>query len=282
MIKKSITPFFLIVFIVLFGFSWKNLDELRRNYLKQNIVSYTTPSQIIGPTSLEFKGIVSCFQYLKMVTTIGEKIGANEKMSSDYSNYIFNATDIITDLDPYFWDAYIFSDMQLTWGFAEFNKANKLLMKAKKYRVNDFQPSYYIGFNYFYFLKDNENGAKHLMDAAKLPNSPKYLPGLASRLSIYSLKHKTAILFIKELLEKTINNKIRQQLTDRLDTLIILDKLEKNVDEFHNRFGYYPKKISELVDKKIISEIPVDPYGGDFYIFKVGRVFTTSKLRHSN
>lgn len=280
MIKKSITPLFLFFFLILFSFSWQNLSKIRKEFLEFNYLSYTTPSKITGPASLEFKGIVSDFLFLKMITSMGEKIGNKERLSSKHSEYIYNSSDIITDLDPYFWDAYLFADMSLAWGFREFHKANNILLKAKINRPQDYKVPYYIGFNYFYFLKDNVNGAKYLMEAARLPNCPSYIPTLASRLSVYSLKHKTAILFLKGILSKTKNPTIAKQLTVRLNTLIILDTLEHKVDEFKNNLGYYPKTIKELVDKKLIQSIPEDPYGGKFMISKAHRVFTTSNMRY--
>jgi len=277
-IKKSITPFFLIFFLILYGLSLQNLSKLRQKFLDFNYSSYTTPSKITGPASLEFKGIVSDFLFLKMITTIGGKIGDKEELTSRHSNFIYNSADIITDLDPHFWDAYLFADMSLTWGFGEFNKANELLIKAQKHRTQDYKVPYYIGFNYFYFLKDNINGAKYLMQAARLPDCPAYIPGLASRLSVYSLQHRTAILFLKDILQKTQSQSGSKHLSLRLKTLIILDTLEKNVDEFKKKMGYYPKTITDLVEHHIISTIPEDPYGGEFYIFGKGRVFTTSDM----
>lgn len=280
MIKKIITPLCLIIVLILFSFSWHNLNKIRKDFLDFNYLSYTTPSKITGPASLEFKGIVSDFLFLRMITSIGEKIGHKEQLTVKHADYIYNSADVITDLDPYFWDAYLFADMSLSWGFGEFEKANKLLLKAKKNRPNDYKVPYYIGFNYFYFLKDNINGAKYLMEAARLPNCPSYIPSLASRLSVYSLKHKTAILFLKDILSKTKNPMIAKQLTVRLNTLIILDTLESKVDEFKDKFGYYPKTLTELVDKKLIQNIPEDPYGGKFHISKGNRVFTTSDMRY--
>jgi len=275
---NSVIPFLLIFSIVLFFFIQQNLSVKRENYLQQNYMDYTLPSKITGLVAMEFKGIVSDFLFVKVSTFLGGKFIKNEKLESKHADYIFNSVDVITDLDPWFWDAYLFADMLLTWDFRKIDMANQLLLKAREYRTTDFKVPYHIGFNYFYFLKDNMNGAKYMMEAARLPGSPAYLPGLAARLSVYQNQYGPAILFLGETLKKTQNPGLAKQIEIRLKTIIILDKLEKAVQEFKGIYGFFPFKIAELVDRGLIKKIPQDPYGGEFTILKNGRVFTTSKM----
>lgn len=250
----------------------------REAFLKQNYMDYTLPSKVTGIVAMEFKGMVSDFLFLKVSTFLGDKFIKKELLENKHADYIYNSVDVITDLDPWFWDAYLLSNMLLTWDFGKIDKANLLLFKAREYRTDDFKVPYHIGFNYFYFLKDNINGAKYMMEAAKLPGSPSYLPSLAARLSMYQNQYKPAILFLEDILNKTRNPVLAKQLETRLKTLIILDSLEKLVQEFKITYGFLPLKVTDLVEKGLIKEIPRDPYGGNFVILENGRVFTTSKM----
>jgi len=275
---NSIIPFLLIFSIVLSFFIQQNLSVKRENYLQQSYMDYTLPSKITGLVAMEFKGIVSDFLFLKVSTFIGNKFIKNELLEDKHADYIYNSVDVITDLDPWFWDAYLVADMLLTWDFKKIEKANKLLFKAKEYRINDFKVPYYIGFNYFYFLKDNKNGAKFLMEASKLPSAPSYLASLATRLSMYDNQYRPAILFLNDVLKATHNPNLKKQYEKRLKTLVIMDKLEQKVTAFKNTFGVFPKNLKELVDKSVIKSIPDDPYGGQFILLKNKRVYTTSKM----
>jgi len=276
----NITPFFLVLSLCACFFVQQNLAVKREKHLNQSYMDYTLPSKVSGLFALEFKGILSDFLFLKVSTFLGGKFLKNEKLEKKHADYIYNSVDVITDLDPWFWDAYLFADMLLTWDFRKIDMANKLLFKAREYRTTDFKVPYHIGFNYFYFLKDNKNGAKYMMEAARLPGSPTYLPGLAARLSVYQNQYKPAILFLSETLKKTHNPALAKQMEIRLKTLIALDELEKAVQEYKIIFGVYPLKISELINDKIIKTIPQDPYGGEYIILKNGRVFTTSNMIH--
>ncbi|MDA3918362.1 MAG: hypothetical protein PF690_15500 [Deltaproteobacteria bacterium] len=276
----NIIPFFLILSLGGYFLIQQNLTVKRENYLNQSYMGYTLPSKISGLAALEFKGILSDFLFLKVSTFLGDKFIKREMLADKHADYIYNSVDVITDLDPWFWDAYLFADLLLTWDFKKIDMANKLLFKAREYRTNDFKVPYHIGFNYFYFLKDNMNGAKYMMEAASLPGSPTWLNGLGTRLSVYQNQYKPAIMFLSETLKKTHNPALAKQMEIRLNTLIALDKLEKAVQEYKKIFGFLPLKITDLIDKGFVKTIPQDPYGGEFIILKNGRVFTTSNMIH--
>ncbi|MCD6199119.1 MAG: hypothetical protein J7K15_11225, partial [Deltaproteobacteria bacterium] len=206
---NRLIPAILIVALLLYGAAWRHLHHERGVFLQENYMDYTLPSRFTGPAAMEFKGIVSDFLFLKVITFLGEKIGKNEKFGEQHFNYLEESVNTITDLDPYFWDAYLFADMLFTWDLGEYEAANRLLLKARQYRTDDYRVPYYLGFNYFFFLKDNINGAKYLMEASKLPGSPFYLASLASRLSAYALEHRTGIIFLKEMIKDSKNENIK-------------------------------------------------------------------------
>jgi len=271
-------PMALLAALALYAFAWQHLDKQRDAFLKANYMDYTLPSRFTGPAAMEFKGIASDFLFLKVITFLGEKIGRKEKFDGRHVDYLKTSVNTITDLDPYFWDAYLFADMMLAWDFGEYQAANEILLKARKYRKNDFRIPYYLGFNYFYFMHDNANGAKYLMEASKLPGSPSYLPNLAARLSLYAAQHRTAISFLKKMLDETKNERVAKQLTMRIKTLIIFDRLEQTVRQYKAQFNRMPATLNELTDSGLIEKIPEDPYGGRFVLLENGRVYTTSKM----
>jgi len=259
-------------------FVQQNLSEKREELLKASYMAYTLPSKITGVLALEFKGIVSDFLFLKTTTFFGDKFIKQESVGEKQADYAYESIKIVTDLDPWFWDAYLFADMLLTWDFGQIDKANELLLKAKKNRTWDFKPAYYLGFNHFYFLKDNKKGSRFLMEASKIPGAPSYLTSLAARLSMYENQYQPAIVFLNEILKTTQNKGLKNEYEKRLKTLIIMDKLEKNVHAYHAAFNVFPETLQDLVDKGIIESIPDDPYGGQFVLLKNKRVYTTSKM----
>nr|WP_319392811.1 hypothetical protein [uncultured Desulfobacter sp.] len=256
-----------------------HLDKERDTILQESVKGYIIPSQFTGPASLEFKGLVSDLLYLKIATFIGGKIMARQLLDNSHADFFYRAADIMTDLDPYFWDAYLMTSMYLAWDFRRVDLANKLLKKSTKHRIWDYKPPYYLGFNTYYFLKDNAKASKYMMEAAKRGNGPSFLVPLATRLLTYQNELEPAILLLKEQLRTTRNQKMRGHLRTRLEAIIILNQLKKKSLEYKNKYGHSPEHIQDLVSCGLIPKIPDDPYGGEFFITPNGRVFTNSNLR---
>lgn len=270
----------LLLLMVLSPLCQYHLDKKRSAIFQETTKGYIIPSQFSGPASLEFKGLVSDFLYLKISTYIGDKIMNRKKMDSSHADFFYQAANIITDLDPYFWDAYLMTSMFLAWDFGRVDLANRLLKKATIHRTWDYKPPYYLGFYSYYFLKDNATASQYLMEAARRGGGTSLVP-LATRLSVYQNDLAPAILLLKEQLEMTQDQLMSMHLKTRLQVIITLDRLGKKVLEFKKYHGHFPEKITDLIAAKLIDHIPEDPYGGEFYIKPDGHVYTTSNLRFS-
>jgi len=236
------------------------------------------PSKIVQALSLEFKGIVADYFFLKTTTFMGQKIGERKKPSPEDWRLIQLMLERITDLDNLFWDPYLFAEMMLAWQAGMLDEANQLLLKAAKYRTRDFRPLYFLGFNHFYFRKDPNQAAKYLRKAAQLPGAPFYLTGLAARMSLYGNETAVGIIFLESMINDTQDQKIRQYLEKKLTALRIIAYLEEKVKEYKSTFQALPQSLDDLVKIGIIPSIPDDPYGGHFILLKDGKIYTTSKL----
>ncbi|MCD4718361.1 MAG: hypothetical protein K8S13_00675 [Desulfobacula sp.] len=267
-----------LVLLSIFVFFSMQLEKQRESLLSASFIEHTLPSKLIGLTSLEFKGLASDFLLFKFMTFIGGKVAQKDVIDEAQWESLVTTLDTITDLDPYFWDAYLFAEVFLAWDARKFEDANRLLLKGTQYIPDNYRVFYYLGFNYFYFLKDNENGRKYLMEAARRPGCSSYVANLAARLSVYTFKHRDGIEFLKVMLGDTKDRATRDQFQMRIKTLEIMEYLEQKISEFHELYRTYPKTLDDLVRSGLISRVPADPYGGEFIIMQNGRVYTTSNM----
>jgi tetratricopeptide (TPR) repeat protein len=166
----------------------------------------------------------------------------------------------------------------LTWETGRYEDANKLLEKGTKYRTWDWRLPYYLGFNYFYFLKDYAKGGEYLMEASRRPKSPRFLPRLAARLSYYGDQAKTGVLFLMGVLEQTKDEKLRESLMKRKNALERAAWIEERVAKFKAEQMRLPANLDELILLGYAEALPEDPYGGKWIIMPKGRVFSTSKF----
>jgi hypothetical protein len=251
--------------------------DIRASARQSGEASYVLPSRFSRILALGYHGLLSDYQFLKALTFYGERQMQQKPLSEDDWHYLATSLEVVTELDPYFFDPYIFAEGAMAWE-GRIAEANKLLEKGRRHRDFDWRIPYFIGFNYFYFLQDFEKGGEYIMEAARLPGSPRFLPTLAARLTYYGGKSETAILFLKGMLAETEDPSFRTSLEKRLIALERAADLEKMIVRFKNDQGRPPDRLGELVDGGYIDVLPEDPYGGQWIILESGRVFSTSKF----
>jgi hypothetical protein len=215
---------------------------------------------------------------LKTMVFHGERLMLKQSLSPEEWQATHLAISRITDLDPRFWDPYVFAETSFPWDAGMVKETNELLLKAAQARTNDYQPYFFLWFNYSHFLKDETTAAKYLEKSSRIPSAPVYFATLAARANFSANKTENAVVFLEEILKETTDPTRQAWIMKRQEALKVIAFLETHVRRFEEKFSRRPKDLQELVDKQVLVKIPPDPYGGTFFITPEGRVYTTSKL----
>jgi hypothetical protein len=244
---------------------------------------FVLPAPILKVAALDYQGIVSDYLFVKGIVYLGGfvsqkgsgivQLNLNEHQWHEF----YNLMDVSSDLDPYFQDPYYVANAFLAWDAGMIQEANTLLEKGSRYRTWDWSLPFFLGFNYFYFLQDHDKASEKIMEASRRPGASPVLASLASKLAFKSKKTESSILFLEEMIKKTDDESTKKMFEERVEAYKALLVLEKAVDDFKEKFRRVPADIDELIKKKIIAEIPKEPYGGKFYIDSHGAVKTTSE-----
>lgn len=243
---------------------------------------FTLPSPILKVAALDYKGIVSDFLFVKGMVYLGgitSQKGAAGQFRLTESQWLefYHLLDVSTDLDPYFQDPYYTANAFLTWDAGMAREANILLEKGSRYRDWDWTLPFFSGFNFFYFLQENENAAEKLMEASRRPGASPSLASLASKLAFQAKRTESSIVFLEEIIRKTDDESMKKLFVTRVEAFRSILALERAIDDYRKKFGKSPANVGELVKKRIITEIPVDPYGGKFYLDPSGSVKSTTE-----
>jgi len=268
---------FLLVSVLAHVFVTQEMWQLRDQVRREADAGYVLPSKFSAILAFGYKGLLADFLFLKAVTFYGERQISPGTLSDGDWEYLIASLDVVTDLDPYFEDPYVFAEGNLAWE-GKVAEANQLLEKGRKHREWDWRIPYYLGFNHFYFLQDYQKGGEYVMEAARIPGSQPFLSTLGARLAYYGGKSKTAVLFLKQMLVETKEVRLRARLEKRLFALERAVELEELLDRFTREQGRAPGRIEELVTFGYIDSLPQDPYGGQWRILENGRVFSSSKF----
>ncbi|MBA2880637.1 tetratricopeptide (TPR) repeat protein [Desulfosalsimonas propionicica] len=174
-------------------------------------------------------------------------------------------------LDPYFLQTCYFTQAYLAWHGEKYKDAIELLKISNNHRSWDWQPAFFIGFDYHYFLNDNIKASKYLMEAAKKPGASPFLANLAARLSQKGGQTEAAIAFLKSMRLQTKDELVKEQLNKRIKALEEVKILEKGIARYKEKFSRPPQSLDDLVNSGILSGLPENPYGKRF-VFKDGEI----------
>lgn len=255
-----------------------NVSRERDTLRHEEGVGFLLPPLIAKIVALEYKGLLSDTIFSKAHTFYGGKLIRKEVLSEKEWSWIFDSMELSTDLDPYFLDPYYFGATTLAWDADKVAEADTLLEKALHYRTWDWTIPFYLGFNHFYFLQNNEKASEYLMEASRRPGASPLIVDLAVKLSYKVNRTENAIIFLETVLKRTDDERLRREYEKRLQALRRLLFLEQSVAFYRSKFGRNPRVLAELVERNVIKNIPADPYGGTFSIDEQGRVSSTSSF----
>jgi hypothetical protein len=204
----------------------------------------------------EFKGLLADYLLLKASTFLG---GRYQTTDSD-REAVYTLFRQSIALDPYFFQTCYYIQGYLPWEGKMPKKAIELLEICKTHRYWDWNPCFFIGFDYFYFLHDNLAASKYLMEGSKRPDAPLLLGMLGARLAQKGGQTEAAIIFLKTMYETADNKDTKKQIKQRIKALTGVLILEKGIEQFKERFGHPPKKLEELLTAEILEQLPQNPY----------------------
>jgi len=223
--------------------------------------------------------LASEFSMLRLMLYFGSLVESWKRqllVPPEYFN-MYRTAEAAIELDPYNMDAYYFSQAAFTWEVGHAADVNRLLEYGMKYRYWDWYLPYFIGFNAAYFLKDFKAGADYMRQAAELSGNV-LLARLSARYFYESGRSELGIAFLRSMIERERDPKVRQAYQLRLQALEGVHQIEEAVAEFRQRYRRLPKRIEELVALGLLPDLPADPYGGTFFLDASGRVRSSSNF----
>lgn len=193
-------------------------------------------------------------------------VAATERMrSEDYAVQARLQQDIAW-FNPAHEDNYYIAAAILPWN-GHLAAAQQVLRQAAAARTNDWQPAFYLGFNYYHFLKDPAEGANWLLAGAPRATSQQdrwALESLAAQWLEKGYKTATAAAMVDAMAESAPAGVFRNYLKVRAKRLRDLAHLRELAMTYRKRTGRPPESLDDLVAAGLVSSIPTDPLGAGF------------------
>lgn len=187
-------------------------------------IEVTNPDEAFVPKpevarllSLGFESVVADYYWLKAIQVVGDGSPARH----DQGAYLGRLIDLVTSLNPRVSHPYRFAAVWLTSTEADVREANRLLRRGIEYHPEDWRNLFYLGFNQFYYLGENERAADTLAQASALEGSPRYLSRLVARLRAESGGLDVAEGLLREMARNTQDDEVRAGYLEALDEIEI-------------------------------------------------------------
>ncbi len=220
--------------------------------------------------SFGFRNVLSDIAWLEAVQVAG-----NRKMTHLDYDRLYELLNVVSNFDPKFEIPYLLGGLVLGESTPHAQKALHVLGRGKEQYPADWRFPFYMGFTHYFSLGDGTAGGRAMAEAARLPGSPAYLPGLASRMLSEAREPDVALALLAPIVRQESDPARRAVLERRIREVTVerdLQALERAVKSYREKMGAVPRDLSDLVRAGILPGIPEEPNGGRYLVDPGGKV----------
>jgi len=217
-----------------------------------------------------FRNVLADVVWLQAVQVAGGR-----KLTPTEYDRLYVLLNVEADLDPKFEMPYFLGGLVLGESPLHARDALRVFERGKVTHPADWRFPFYMGFTHYFSLGDGLAGGGAMAEAARLPGSPAYLTGLASRM-LTEAREPEAALALLETITRQENDPVRRSVLERRVREVTVERdlmaLERAVERYREKAGVAPENLSALVKEGILEGIPPEPNGGSYVIDRGGRV----------
>ena len=175
------------------------------------------------------------------------------------STWAYATMDVVTDLDPKFYKAYLLSAMSLIHKAEDVKLAEPILQKGMKNFPESWELPFWTGYAYYNHVKDYAKATKYMLLAYNKPGAPKRFLGMMASATQKSGNFDKAAMAMLAMMESTDNKKLKLIYGNKMVRMKNFSQIMKAAKEYKTKFKTYPEFIQDLITKGYLRKIPEDP-----------------------
>lgn len=183
----------------------------------------------------------------------------------EYVDYIYS--DIITELDPHYFDPYWIGALILSIETGNVEKALALLDKGFRNNKDQWIFPYLAGWECAY-SRQYDRAAEYFRAAAAVPSAPPDVQRLVAGMHQRSGDTRTALVEWTRIAREATDPGVRRVAETRARSLTIevdLASLRGAIDRYRSSKGGVPNRLLELVQAGLIPSVPMTPDGEEYF-----------------
>jgi tetratricopeptide (TPR) repeat protein len=248
------------VALLLMAFGLGTLRMVRYPFIVRPEIKIVADSRLAKIVSLDHDGFLADLLFIDVDLHSGSLMWKPRYINFD-AKWSYKMMDVVTDLDPKFYMAYLFSIMGLVHNLQDVRLAEPIVQKGMKQFPDSWELPFWAGYGYFNYLGEYKKAAKYMWQAYEKPHAPKYFLALMFAALKKSGDYRKAIVALKMIMDSTKDPNLKTIYAKKVVRLSNFDQIMTAANRFHAVEGRYPQTLSELVQGQFIKAIPVDPDG---------------------
>jgi hypothetical protein len=227
--------------------------------------------------ALGFDALMSDYHWLEAV----QLVGAADAAPSRHGPLIQRLVGVVTSLDPWVDHPYRFAALFLTDSPQDVRAGNRILERGIAYHPLEWRNRFYLSFNDFFFLGDEQAAARELEPAIGLEHAPPYLGRLLARLRSDTGGLDAAAAYLQELLRGEPDGFRRAEYEKALDEIETERRarfLDAARERFRTRSGRDIARVEELAEgpDPVLRALPPELHGWEWVLdAKSGRIVSS-------
>ncbi len=187
----------------------------------------------------------------------------------------------VNNFDPAFRVPYLLGGLVLGDSPAHVPQAVDAFRRGRDRFPRDWRFPFYIGYTLYFSRGDTEASGKALEEASLLPDSPPFLPLLASRILSEGRRPELALELLRRLLAEE-SDPARVEILRRRAREVIVERdiqlLEAAAERYRAATGRVPPSLGALVEAGILRGVPREPHGGRYLLLPDGRTVRSDRV----
>jgi tetratricopeptide (TPR) repeat protein len=257
------------------GFSRTTLDRLDEATPGDAELLYLPNGKLLKTMSLGHANLVADLFYLWAIQYYSDY---EREERHRYVRHVF--TDVITELDPHYVDAYWLGALILIVETGQVDAGIDLLDKGVGRNPDKWILPYLAGWE-CYHAKRYEQAKGYFERASRVPGAPPAVRRMRAGMVAKAGRLGQALALWREIAEDpasdAVSVKIARRKVRSLQTRLDVETLQAMAERFRNDNGRWPRRLDELVARAYLRDLPRDPDGRPYhYDAGTGRVFSSA------
>jgi tetratricopeptide (TPR) repeat protein len=239
--------------------------------------AYVPHPRLAKLASVGFDVLMADYYWLRAVQIVGSPEGPRGR-----NHHLGSIIDVVTTLDPWVDHPYRFAAVWLVDDEPAVRQANRLLERGIEHHPDEWRNRFYLGFNHFFYLGEEEIAAQVLEPAVKLPGAPRYLGRLVARLRSESGSLDAAAAFLHELVRQAPDGRTRaeyEKALDEIETERRARRLDAAREAYRKLHGRDIARVEDLVPS-VLPALPPEPHGWEWKLSEEDGRIVSSFVGH--